>query len=185
MKFINRKLQHILKRVTKKDVVIVTVIFLLFTALVLPFISSYTTNIIGVAESPDTSFNFSLIHLYNIVDSYGKDGRIFYVTMRWTFDIVWPIVYTVFLLSSIAYFSKEIKHKHSIKLLYLPLLAVLFDLLENINATIIMLLYPSKIDVFGYFLFASSVLKWITISISFVIVIVLIIGLFIKRFKKQ
>ena len=184
MKFINHKLQLIYNRVNKKETVIFTVVFLLFTGLVLPFISSYTTRIIGVAESPDTSFNFSLIHLYNIVESYGRDGRIFYVTMRWTFDIVWPLVYTVFLLSSIGYLSKAVNYKYGIKLLFFPLFAVLFDFLENINATIIMLLYPTRIDIFGYFLFVSSVLKWITISASFVIVIVLVIGLFIKRFKK-
>jgi hypothetical protein len=104
--------------------------------------------------------------------------------MRWTFDIVWPLVYTVFLLSSIAYFSKEIKYKHGVKLLYLPLFAVLFDLLENINATIIMLLYPTRVDVFGYFLLLSSTIKWAAIYSSFGIVIALVVGLFLKQFKK-
>ena len=184
MKYINHILQLIYNKVNKKEVIIFTVLFLIFTAVVLPFISSYTTEVIGVAESPDTSLNFNLAKLYNIVDSYGRDGRIFYVTMRWTFDIVWPLVYTVFLLSSIAYFSKEIKYKHGVKLLYLPLFAVLFDLLENINATIIMLLYPTRVDVFGYFLLLSSTIKWAAIYSSFGIVIALVVGLFLKQFKK-
>lgn len=185
MNFINQKLKNITIKVSTKQVLIFTIIFLLFTALVLPFISSYTTEIIGVSESPDTSFSFNLIKLYNIVDSYGNDGRMFYVIMRWTFDIVWPLVYSLFLVSSIAYLSRETNCKLGLKPLYFPLLAVLFDLLENINATIIMLLYPKRIDVFGYLLFTSSILKWMTIGISFVIVILFTIRLIIKSFKQQ
>jgi hypothetical protein len=148
---------------------------------VLPFVSAYTTEVIGVAESPDTSFSFNLIKLYNIVDSYGRDGRIFYVTMRWTFDIAWPIVYTLFLISNIAYLSRETSSKLKLKLLYFPLFAILFDFLENINATFIMLLYPTRVDIFGYLLFTSSILKWITIGISFIIVVALGIRLIIRK----
>ena len=185
MEYINRKLEFILKKVTTKQVIGFTILFLLFTGLVLPFISSYTTEMIGVSESPDTNFSFNLIKLYNIVDSYQRDGRIFYITMRWTFDIVWPLVYTLFLVSSIAYLSRETNCKLAIKPLYFPLLAVLFDLLENINATIIMLLYPTRVDGFGYLLFTSSIIKWIAITISFVIVILLTVRLIIKSFKKN
>ena len=70
MEYINRKLEFILKKVTTKQVIGFTVLFLLFTALVLPFVSSYTTEVIGVSESPDTNFSFNLIRLYNIVDSF-------------------------------------------------------------------------------------------------------------------
>lgn len=183
MNTVNRRLQSIYKKVTGKQVIISTIIFLLFTALVLPFISTYSTQIIGVADSPDTNFKFNLAKLYILVDSYGKDGRLYYVILRWTFDIVWPTVYTVFLVSSIAYLARETKCKFNIKPIYLPVLAVLFDLLENINATIIMLLYPIKMDVFGYLLFASSILKWITIGLSFLLVIGFLIYYIIMRLK--
>lgn len=185
MKFFYSKLELLYNKVTKKEVVISTIVFLVFTGLVLPFVTTYTTGVIGVAKSPDTSFSFNLITLYNLVDSYGQEGRRFYIIIRWTFDSVWPLVYTTFLLLSISFFSKEVKYKHGIKLLFFPLLAFLFDILENINATIVMSVYPTKIDAFGYLLFTSSILKWLAVYGSFVTVVILVLVLFVKGFKKH
>ena len=175
------KLQYIYQNVSTKQVLIFFILFVLFTSLALPFVSSYTTKVIGVSESPDTSFNFHLDHLFDIVDSYGERGRLFYVTMRWTFDIVWPLIYTVFLVSSIAYLARRSNCKFGYKPLYFPLLAVLFDFLENINATIIMLLYPKRIDFFGYMLIGSSIMKWAMIGISFGVVIIFFIRFIIVK----
>lgn len=179
------KLQYIYHNVSTKQVMIFLVVFLLFTSLVLPYVSSLTTRVIGVADSPDTSFDFDIEKLFSIVNSYGRSGRLFYVTMRWTFDVVWPIIYTLFLMSSIAYLSRRNKCRIEHKPLYLPVIAVLFDFLENINATIIMLLYPTRFDFFGYLLIGSSIVKWIALGISFVIVIMFMIQFIIKSIKKD
>ena len=184
MSYLNKKLHIIYREVTGKQVLFIFVFFVLFVAGVLPFIQTLTTRVIGIAESPDTNFNFNLIQLYNIVDSYGSDGRRFYLLMRWTFDIIWPLTYTAFLLSTIGYLARGVDLKSGYKILYLPLLAVLFDLLENINASVIMALYPTRIDFFGYLLMGSSILKWIAISLSFVMVVLLLI-LKVIRIKKR
>jgi hypothetical protein len=180
-----KKLQYIYHNVSTKQVVIYFVVFFLFTVLVLPYISSLTTRVIGVAESPDTNFDFNIERLFNIVNSYGRSGRLFYVTMRWTFDVVWPIIYTLFLITSIAYLSRQSKCRFGYKPLYLPVIAVLFDFMENVNATIIMLLYPKRFDLFGYLLIGSSIIKWISISISIVALILLLILFIIKSIKKD
>lgn len=170
-------LTKIYNGISKKQTIIISIVFLLFTAIALPLISSYTAGVIGVSKSPDTSFSFQVSELYRIVQLYGKEGRTFYIVMRWTFDIVWPAIYTLFLVSAISYLAGASKTGFGYKVLYLPLLAVTFDLLENIFATIIMAIYPTMIDSFVYALFISSIAKWIMIVISFI----LVIYLFLRR----
>lgn len=171
----NNLLQKMYKGVTKKQMIIFAIIFGLFTAIVLPIVASVTASVIGVSESPDTSFNFSVAHLYSIVDQYGKEGRNFYILMRWTFDIVWPVIYTAFLVSVVAYLARKTSFKYRYRVLYIPLFAVLFDLLENTLATVIMAIYPTTIDTFVYLLFVVSMLKWIGIGVSFGLVLFLLI----------
>lgn len=177
------KLKRYYNHVSGKNALVFFVIFLLFTALVLPAIASLTTRVIGVAESPDTGFMFDVEVLYQLLDSYGASGRRFYITMRWTFDVVWPIVYTLFLLSSIGYLSKQTACKFQYKLLYLPLFSILFDLLENTFITILMVLYPSTVDFIGYLFILASLIKWIFISISFLVLFLLVIRLVYRKIK--
>ena len=42
---------------------------------------------------------YSTSDLYEMAQSYGADGRGLYVKARFTFDLVWPLVYTLFLVT--------------------------------------------------------------------------------------
>jgi len=185
MKYLQNKLQFIFNKVSTKQVVIFAIVFVLFTAIALPYVSALTTRVIGVAESPDTSFAFSASHIMGIVESYGIDGRLFYVLMRWTFDVVWPLIYTLFLGSAIAYLARRSHCRFGYKLLFVVLLAVFFDVFENINATIIMLLFPTEAIIFVFLLMIASLLKWIFIGISFTFVILLLIRFIVFSYRKN
>ena len=178
------RIQTILDRIyTKtnyKHTLFFFLFFLVFTSVVLPYISNLTERVIGVSESIDTNFSFNLFTLYTIIDSYQEEGRRFYVLIRWTFDVVWPLIYTAMLLTGIAFFAKKIQCKFQYKILYVPLLAISFDYLENIFATFAMLYYPGKLDLVMYFLIASSMLKWGILSLAFLILILLIIRTIVK-----
>ena len=97
------RIQTILDRIyTKtnyKHTLFFFLFFLVFTSVVLPYISNLTERVIGVSESIDTNFSFNLFTLYTIIDSYQEEGRRFYVFIRWTFDVVWPLIYTAMLLT--------------------------------------------------------------------------------------
>lgn len=80
-----------------KWVIGASVVFLLFLSFVLPQIASYSSEAIGQSESPDQSFLYSGSQLYDLAESYGEGGRKTYILLRWTFDLVWPVVYTLFL----------------------------------------------------------------------------------------
>jgi len=79
------------------------VIFLLFTALVLPQQATKAAQKTGSADSPDTSFFYAPDDLYRMAEAYGESGRQAYIRARFTFDLAWPLVYTLFLATAMSW----------------------------------------------------------------------------------
>ena len=125
--------------------------FILFVSLVLPWFSAYTTKMIGNLASPDSSLFYTAKELYTMAESYGESGRRTYVLLRWTFDVIWPLVYTVFLVFWTVKLSSYIKGKKWISnLFFLPVIAMILDFVENIGATVVMVRYPSTVGIIAY-----------------------------------
>ena len=104
--------------------------------------------------------------------------------MRWTFDVIWPVVYTGFLLVTTAYLAKKIDCKFKEKVLYIALVAMMFDFLENIIATSVMMIYPTRLDFLIYMLISASILKWVILSGAFVLLGLLLIRVVFRSKKK-
>jgi hypothetical protein len=171
---------YITKRINWKVVIISAILFVLFIAVVLPNVSAYTEEVVGGLGSPDTSFFYSGADLYRIAESYGEDGRSNYVLLRWTFDVVWPLVYLFFLFSLSVQLSKSFKSKWLNHIHWIPILATVFDFLENILITIVMVIFPVKILWLGNIAAMSTLAKWVLLYASFALISVLLLGHLIR-----
>lgn len=168
-----------MKRVDKwQTKVVVTVIFLLFISNVLPYVSSMTNEVTGVSESPDTSFFYQSEKIFEMAEAYGESGRDFYILIRWTFDVIWPMVYGSFLYVMMRWIQRGYKLN---KLTLLPIAGVVFDFIENICATFIFWAYPTRLEWLATVIPFVTMIKWIAIGISFAVIIV---GFLIKVRKK-
>lgn len=163
------KLSEWLAGVSNRSVVLAgLVIFVLFVILVLPAQPK-----IGVTDDfdpgyPDLGFWYSPGHLYDIAEAYGPEGRMEYVKMRYRFDIVWPLVYVGFLVTSLSWVLIRVSVSRKILLLnLLPVPAGCFDLLENLFASIVMLRYPAFSPVSAFLTPVMTMLKWSLIGLSF------------------
>lgn len=165
-----------LRNMTITQILIYTVIFSLFIAIVLPWINDLSFQLIKMKESIDTSFFTEIKDIYLLREEYGETGRYYYVILRITFDVIWPIVYFLFLTSLTAYLSKHKTSQSSFLYInYVPLLAVLLDYLENILAVLFMITYPTRIDLLAFLLIVVSINKWVWIGFSFIQIVVLAI----------
>ncbi|HEY0601500.1 MAG TPA: hypothetical protein VGD58_01255, partial [Herpetosiphonaceae bacterium] len=84
------------RRSTGWVVLAATALFVLFLGLVLPSQAARARQNTGVDESPDSSFVYSSDDLYRVAELYGPEGRAAYIRARFTFDVIWPLVYTAF-----------------------------------------------------------------------------------------
>ncbi len=151
-------------------------LFILFLWLVLPAEAERSDEVLGSTASPDTSFYYTKSELYQIAEDYGFEGRMFYIDSRITFDIVWPFIYTIFLISGISWIANKIILEGSWvrKLNLVPIGALIMDFLENISNMIIMFRYPTPTDLLASLAGIFTVLKWVLVGGSFVILVLAI-----------
>lgn len=163
------------------------VIFLLFTALVLPGQSAQAEETSGGTGSPDTTFFYTTADLYRMAESYGEIGRAAYIHARFTFDLVFPLVYTAFLATAISWFFRRGFPPGSCWQLanLAPLLGAIFDYLENISATLVMGRYPALTPVVDSLAPLFSVIKWIFVIGSFALLLIGLAAFVVKRIKER
>lgn len=150
------------------------VIFLLFTALVLPAQSAKANTTAGDAGSPDTSFFYSVTDLYRMAEAYGPEGRTAYIRVRFTFDLIWPVVYTLFLTTTISWVYARISPTGSRWrwLNLTPVIGALLDYLENISTSLVMARYPAHTPVVDFLAPLFTTAKWAFVGGSMVILVI-------------
>lgn len=161
-----RKLSLWINRISKGWVVLITLfIMILFLAFVLPGQAEKSQEYSGI--SPDTTFFYQPRKLISAAESYGPDGRGAYIYNRWTFDLVFPLVYVGFLTTGISWFlrNKEIKSIQLVNLL--PISAGIFDYLENSATTLVMAIYPKVSYLVAFLASGFTLIKWILVYASF------------------
>jgi hypothetical protein len=165
-------------------VLIAVFIFVIFTATILPSEALRGVEA-GLTQSIDTSILYSVEDLYSIISGYSREVRLAYIYQRFTFDLVWPLVYGLFIVITTLYLLLKIRIKRLNSLIYFPLAAVIFDFLENISVSVLMFIYPFRITALALLASIFTTLKWVTLSYSFIQIIILLIVLLITKIKKN
>jgi len=161
----------ILKFSTGQVTLISLLIMVTFMIFVLPDQAASAQLKTGSYESPDTSFFYTAADLYQSAENYGEEGRQAYIFARWTFDLIYPLVYVAFLTFGISWFFNFLSSwpKNLIITNLLPLLAGLFDYLENTATSLVMSFYPNKLAVIPLLASAFTSIKWILVGLSFLV----------------
>lgn len=149
------------------------VIFVLFTALVLPDQAGRAEAYTGDAESPDQSFYYTAGDLYQWAEAYGPEGRAAYVRTRFTFDLIWPLVYALFLATSISWVNRKAFGADSPwqQANLAPVLGMIFDYLENAAASLVMFRYPAATPIVDGLATVFTMVKWFFVYGSFVLLL--------------
>ena len=117
------------------------VVFVLFTAWVLPGQSVQAEAETTGAGSPDLSLWYSPSDLYGMAEAYGVQGRKAYIQARFTFDLIWPLVYGAFLSAGVSWlYARALPLGNRWQPVNLvPPLGVALDYLENLSTSVVML----------------------------------------------
>ena len=153
---------------------VAVVVFLLFSALVLPGQSAQSRARLGDGAQPDTSLVYSADDLYRMAEAFGPGGRQAYIQARLTFDVIWPLVYAFFLITTISWLAdRAFRPGSSWRLLNLvPVLGIVLDFLENGASVIVMARYPLHTPVIDLLAPIFTFSKWVFVGGSFVVLLV-------------
>lgn len=143
--------------------------FAVFLAVVLPRQAASSSAYTVRADAPDSSFIYRAADLYAAAEAWGPAGRSAYVSARVTFDVVWPLVYGLFLVITLAWLLARATAPHSRwrRLALLPLLVVLIDYAENFAAAVVMARYPARTPVLAELAPVFTAAKWLLLSVCF------------------
>lgn len=163
------------------------VIFLVFTALVLPGQAAGSAERTGGARQPDTSLFYTSAELYGMAEAYGPDGRQAYIQARFTFDVVWPLVYGLFLVTAIGWLaSRAFQPGSPWRLLTLaPVLGVLFDYLENLATSLVLARYPTQTPVVDLLAGPLTLVKWLFVGGSCMVLVAVAIAAVARRARPR
>lgn len=182
------RLSRWLYRVSSGWVTLAAVIlFFVFTPLVLPPQAERFEAVAGSGPSPDQSFFYSPGDLYRMAESFGPTGRAYYVRARWTFDVVWPLVYTFFLATTISWLAKRafVEGSRWRLLNLVPVAGLLLDYAENVCASLVIGRYPAPTPVFDFLATVFTPLKWVFVGGGFVVLVVVAIGALVRGLRRN
>jgi len=164
-----------LRRVSTGPVTLLALVaFVAFAALVLPQQADSASEVSGDAGSPDMSFFYSPADLYDWAEAYGASGRRDYVRARFTFALVFPLVYVFFLTTSVSWITGRAFSPDSSWQLanLLPPLGMLFAYLESVAASVVMLRCPAPTPLVDVLAPLCTMLKWLFLGTSFILLAV-------------
>ena len=123
-------------------------LFILFcgvTFYIFPKYQSQLREIAGEEVKPlDTRFSYTLEEVVSDFEKLGVEGRHVYQFIVGRIDMIFPVIYGLFFILTLAYLLKKITPPHSKWMLIalLPVLGMLFDYLENFNTLSLLKNYP-------------------------------------------
>lgn len=96
----------------------------------------------------DLHFSYTPEKAYELLDSYGPDGRKYYFFAEATADTVYVLIYAMFFLSLLIWlYQNKIHREERLKIiLALPVAALCFDFLENICVLTLLTRFPERLD---------------------------------------
>jgi hypothetical protein len=129
----------------------------------------------------DLTFGFNPQKTLDMVANYSTEARAYYAATEMTTDVIYPIVYSLFLGIVLSLLFKNKSYSPHILINILPFLSLIFDYLENITIVSLLKIYPTQYQTIATLCELFKILKWL----SFAIVILLIIyGLIKLTFEK-
>ena len=128
-------------------------------------------------QTLDLQSSYSPEKAYQLIESYGEEGRQYYVLIELTLDLVYPILSALFFSTLTIYFFRRVFPLSSFwqKLPLLGPIVMIIDYLENTSILVMLMSYPSRLDavaqaanIFTVTKFALSGLELILILVGFI-----------------
>ncbi len=183
------KLSRMLKRYAKGWLIVI--LFLVdaaFTFFLMPFINAFITRASTNPAVPiDLMFFYTPQTVYAEIAGYGEYLRRFSLTVNLTIDLVYPFVYTLFFSLLITWlFKKGFTQNSEMQMLnVVPLIAMLFDLLQNLGVVIMLSIYPATPVNLAWGTTIFSMAKWVFVGMSIFLVLIGIVAAVANQIGKK
>jgi len=182
-RFLERLSERAYRHASLRHIVPLLAMAALFNLLVFPaFISQIVPE--GGPAILDMRFGYSPGEAHEALTAFGPGGRQAYLRMLWLADSLYPLIYGMLLILTASFFlHRGLRPGSPFRLFNLAAIdAVLFDLIENIGITGLLLRYPDAPASLARLASVAGILKWLAVAISLAFIVIGIVG---WAFKNQ
>lgn len=159
--------------------ILTNIIYVTMLVVTIPMVTSHS----GGMKLPDMMpTGYSPEYMNTLMNTLGETGRNIYLFNQLPLDMVYPFLFGISYCLLLGYFLKKLGKLDS-KLIYLcllPLIAGIFDYAENIGVITILNTFPSHSDKLSALTSIFSVIKSVSTTVFFTILIIVIISLGVK-----
>ena len=164
-----------------RSIISMCIIYLIFPLYLLPKIINT-----GSTGTPPLDLLFWYNHdtLYQMMTNYGEAARNKYIIGLLTVDIVYPIFYGTLLAMIMALIIKKLPITFPKKIIFIPYIVVVFDLIENSGLVFLLSTYPTRHNVIADIVGFVTATKWSVFVITVMFIIYAIVyGILIRKRK--
>lgn len=156
-------------------------LFLFFSLYLFPAYQSEINELIGKEfQLLDTRFSYTKADVLLTFEEIGAKGRAQYKFISGCIDMIYPIVYGLFLSLLLLMLAKKIPNRKGRLLCCIPFIAVLFDYIENASVLRMLNTYPNITDLQIMIGSTATSMKWTFIVLS----LLFVIGFGVSAWKK-
>ncbi len=173
---LDRLLAILTKWATGRSIILLIVLFIVFNAFIVPVVYPKF-------ETLDIQSTYTPAKAYDLIASYGDQGRHYYALIELTLDVVYPLT-TALLFSFLTIFlyRRAFSEQSPLQKLGLaPFATMLFDYLENACVVTLLLSYPKQLTALAQI---SNIFTFTKYILGFVELALLCVGLFGLLFNK-
>ena len=129
-------------------------------------------------ETLDMQSSYSPERAYQLIGSYGEEGRQYYALIELTLDVVYPIIAALFFSSLTIYLFRRVFPLNSFwqKLPLLGPIVMAVDYLENTGIVVMLLSYPRRLDVIAQLTNMFTIAKFALSQLELILIVVGLLG---------
>ncbi|HSK87517.1 MAG TPA: hypothetical protein VK880_04130 [Anaerolineales bacterium] len=129
-------------------------------------------------ETLDMKASYSAEEAYQLIASYGEEGRQYYAIIELTLDVIYPLLSALMFSSLTIYFFRRVFPLNSFwqKLPLLGLIVMAVDYLENTAIVVMLLNYPRRLEVVAQAANMFTVAKFALSQLELIVILVGLVG---------
>ena len=164
--------------------IITNLVYLVMLLVTIPMTMEFSNGMDLLDMMPE---GYDAEYVKMLMDTLGTEGRYIYLTRQIPADMIYPALFAICYCLVMAYFFRKLNKQNSslFILCYLPLLAGLADYLENIGIISLLRSYPDINPLTVSLTSSFSLVKSISTTVFFVIILIQIITLGIKAIRRK
>lgn len=171
-----RKISNALYRhANGRGLLLFLALMLLFATVIVPTAQNKLLGYSNGVDLVDLLFAYTPETVYRMIEAYGEEGRPYYRDFAMSFDLAYPVVYSVFLSLLIGWLLKRAAPAEgNWRLLnLLPFGGMVFDWLENVSVITMLTLFPAIHPTLARFGSAFTSIKWGFSATALLLIVVL------------